>query len=167
MDTSANAFRIVTHWTVEATIDEVAAVLGDALALPDWWGRVYLGTKIVSPGDDNGIGRQVAVHSKGWLPYHLNWTATLIESRAPHGWTIDASGDLQGRGVWRLVQNGPIAEIAYDWQVKAERPILKLLSPILKPIFAWNHRWAMAKGEAGLRCEVARRRQQSISPSQG
>lgn len=70
---SANTFRIVTRWRVEATIDEFAAILNDALALPNWWGDVYLGTKIIEPGGKNGIGRKVAVHSKGWLPYHLNW----------------------------------------------------------------------------------------------
>lgn len=158
VDNSANSFRIVTHWTVEATVEEVAGVLGDALAFPRWWPEVYLGTTIVDEGGEGGIGRQVAIHSKGWLPYHLNWIATLVESRGPHGWTIEARGDLEGRGVWRLTQDGPVAGIEYDWQVKAERPILKFLSPILAPLFAWNHRWAMAKGEAGLRREVVRRR---------
>ena len=155
---TANEFRIVTHWRIEATIDEVAAVLNDALALPEWWSDVYLGTEITDAGDANGIGRTVAVHSKGWLPYHLNWTATLIESHRPHGWTIEASGDLEGQGVWTLIQAGPIAEVEYDWRVKAERPVLRLLSPILAPVFAWNHRWAMKKGETALRNEIVRRR---------
>ena len=55
-------------WTVEGTIDEVADILTDALRLPEWWDEVYLGTKIISPGDGDGIGRQVAVHSKGRCP---------------------------------------------------------------------------------------------------
>ena len=45
-----------------------------------------------------------------------------------------------------------------DNHVTADKPILRLLSPLLAPVFAWNHRWAMAKGEAGLRREVIRRR---------
>jgi hypothetical protein len=158
MGGNANEFRIVTRWTAEATVDEVAAVLNDPLAFPRWWPDVYLGTKIVAPGDAHGVGRKVAIHSKGWLPYHLNWVATLVESRAPQSWTIAADGDLEGQGVWTLTQDGPMAEAVYDWRVKAERPILRLLSPVLAPLFAWNHRWAMAKGEAGLREEVVRRR---------
>ena len=155
---SGNTFRIITRWRVEATIDEVAAILNDALALPRWWNDVYLDTKIIEQGGKNGIGRKVAVHSRGWLPYHLNWVATLVESHAPHGWTVSANGDLEGEGVWTLTQEGAIANIVYDWQVKAERPVLKLLSPLLAPVFAWNHRWAMAKGEEGLRRELVRRR---------
>ncbi|MEZ5810282.1 MAG: SRPBCC family protein [Rhizobiaceae bacterium] len=159
MDKAPNTFRIVTRWTVEATIDEVATILNDAAALPDWWSDVYLATEIIEPGDADGIGRKVAVHSKGWLPYHLNWTATLLESRRPHGWTIGAEGDLEGKGVWTLTQNGQTADIEYDWQVNAERPVLRLLSPVLGPLFAWNHRWAMGKGEEGLRREIVRRQQ--------
>lgn len=61
--------------------------------------------------------------------------------------------------MWSLTQNGPIAEVEYDWHVNAERPIPKMMSPLLAPIFAWNHRWAMNKGEDGLRREIVRRRQ--------
>lgn len=33
-------------------------------------------------------------------------------------------------------------DITYEWHIRAEKPFLKLFSPILKPIFAANHRWA-------------------------
>ncbi len=153
-----NEFNLSSVWRVDGTVDEVAAILNDASHLPDWWGEVYLGTKIISPGDEAGIGRQVAVHSKGRLPYEMNWTATLVESNAPARWRIAASGDLAGWGEWRLTQQGPVVEARYDWHVTADKPILRLLSPLLAPVFAWNHRWAMAKGEAGLRQELVRRR---------
>ena len=29
--------------------------------------------------------------------------------------------------------------------------VIRLLSPTLKPVFAWNHRWTMDKGEAALK----------------
>ena len=44
------------------------------------------------------------------------------------------------------------------WQVIVERPILKLLSPLLRPAFAWNHRWTTPRGEAGLKRYLAERR---------
>ena len=47
--------------------------------------------------------------------------------------------------------------IIYDWRITAEKPLLRLFSPILKPIFGANHRWAMARGEESLRIELARR----------
>lgn len=153
-----NEFSLGTVWRVEGTVYDVAAILTDVLQLPDWWGEVYLSTKIMAPGDDTAIGRQVAVRSKGRLPYDLNWTATLVESAIPHRWKITATGDLTGWGEWTLTQNGPMVDARYDWHVAADQPILRLLSPLLAPVFAWNHRWAVAKGEAGLRRELARRR---------
>jgi hypothetical protein len=152
----ANEFRIVTRWEVEAPIGRVADLLTDAERFPDWWGEVYLGIEVLDLGDTDGIGRRIAVHSKGWLPYHIHWNGTLVASDRPHRWVIEASGDLNGRGEWRLTQNGPVADIVYDWRVTADRPLFRILSPILGPVFAWNHRWAMAKGLDGLKRELSR-----------
>jgi hypothetical protein len=80
-----------------------------------------------------------------------------VEARSPEGATIEAWGDLTGRGTWTLKQRGPDVLLTYDWQVRAEKPLLRRLSSVLKPLFAWNHRWAMAKGEAGLQREIDRR----------
>jgi hypothetical protein len=157
---SANAFHIVTTWHVTGSLDEVAAILTDATSLPRWWPEVYISTRIIAPGDVRSIGRQVSCLSKGRLPYRMNWVATLVDSHLPHSWTIAASGDLDGTGIWTLQQNGTTIEAVYDWQVKAEKPVLRLLSPLLAPLFAWNHRWAMAKGEAGLKREILKRRGQ-------
>lgn len=155
---AANAFHLVTHWRVEADIEEVAAVLADADRLTEWWGDIYLEVKEVLPGDENGIGRTVELRTKGKLPYTMRWQARSVESRGTGGWTIEATGDLEGRGTWTFEQDGPVADITYVWEVRAERPILRILSPVLKPLFAWNHRWAMAKGLDGLKAEIARRR---------
>ncbi len=156
----ANAFHLVTTWHITGTLDEVATILTDAASLPNWWPDVYISTAITVPGDANGIGRQVACLSKGRLPYRMNWVATLVESHLPRSWTIAATGDLEGVGIWTLRQVGATVEAVYDWRVKAEKPVLRLLSPLLAPLFAWNHHWAMAKGEAGLTREILRRRGQ-------
>jgi hypothetical protein len=154
----ANEFRIVTSWRVQATVKEVAEVLADAEALPRWWGQVYLSVAVVTAGDDQGIGRKVSVLSKGKLPYQIRWTGELVASDMPRSWTIRASGDLNGLGVWTLTEADGWTEAVYDWRVSADRPLFRLLAPVLAPVFAWNHRWAMARGEEGLRHEVVRRR---------
>jgi hypothetical protein len=154
----AHAFDLTSHWVVPATIDEVSDILAEAERLPAWWGAVYLAADVVEPGDEHGIGRVVRFHSRGWLRYTLRWTARVVESDRPHGWAIEATGDLVGRGRWTLCQDGPDADITYHWCVRAERPLLRRLSPLLAPAFAANHRWAMARGLEGLKRELARRR---------
>ena len=163
MQRRANEFRIVTRWEVAASITEVATILQDAARFPDWWSEVYLDVKVLERGDADGVGGRVSVHSTGWLPYRLHWVATLTESRSPHGWSITATGDLQGQGIWTLTQSGPLALIDYDWRVLAEKPVLKVLSPVLSPVFGWNHRWAMAKGFDGLKREILSRRNLSTT----
>ena len=39
---SAEQYRFVTEWRVRGTIDDVADVIADIEALPEWWPAVYL-----------------------------------------------------------------------------------------------------------------------------
>ena len=71
---------------------------------------------------------------------------------------MSADGDLQGTGRWTFGQDGPEVVITYDWRVSAAKPLLRRLTWLLRPVFAANHRWAMARGEESLRLELRRRR---------
>lgn len=152
-----NAYHFVSRWRVEGTCGEVADVLGDPLALPRWWPSVYLDVSEVRPPINN-VGQRVKLVTKGWLPYTIRWEFEVVESRYPHGFAIVATGDFDGRGVWTFEQDGAFVNITYDWRLRAEKPLLRNLSPLLKPLFEANHRWAMARGEESLTLELARRR---------
>lgn len=154
---ASNDYHFITHWRVRADRKAVIDLLGNAEDLPRWWPSVYLEVKELTPGDENGIGRRVSLYTKGWLPYTLRWSFVVSESNAPHGFTIRAEGDFVGRGIWTFAQDGEYVDITYDWQIAAAKPLLKALSPLLKPIFAKNHLWAMAQGEASLKLELERR----------
>jgi len=156
---ATNDYHFVTHWRVDADVHEVADVLGDPLTLTRWWPEVYLDVREARPGDGRGLGRRIRLHTKGWLPYTLTWEFEIVESRYPFGFTIVADGDFDGRGEWTFEPaDGGTVAITYDWRIRAEKPVLKYLSFVFKPIFAANHRWAMARGEEGLRRELQRRR---------
>jgi hypothetical protein len=70
---------------------------------------------------------------------------------------MEATGDLEGVGVWTFRQDGKFVDVTYDWRVKANKGIVSALSFIFKPIFAANHRWTMARGEESLKLELLRR----------
>jgi hypothetical protein len=168
-----HAYHFVTRWRVAGTCGEIADVLGDPLSLPRWWPSVYLTVDELAPPGPDGTGRRVRLLTKGWLPYTLRWDLVVVESHYPTGTTIEASGDLRGRGVWTFNQNGAFVDITYDWRVEAEKPLLRTFSGLLRPLFEANHRWAMAQGEESLRLELARRRaisdaeRAAIPPPQG
>lgn len=153
-----NNYHFITHWRIQATVDEVTTVLGDVMGLPRWWPAVYLDVQELTPGDANGLGRVIDLYTKGWLPYTLRWRFTITEVVPPQRIVLRADGDFIGRGIWTLVADGAWVNVTYDWQITARKPLLRALSFLFKPIFAANHHWAMRQGEESLRLEVARRR---------
>ena len=153
----SNEYHFVTRWRVRGTVNEVADILKKATDLPRWWPAVYLEAQELEPGDSEGVGKVVSLYTKGWLPYTLRWQFRVTESRYPYGFSLEAFGDFEGRGVWTFAQDGPEVNITYDWRIRADKPLLKSLSFLLKPIFSANHQWAMARGEESLRLELARR----------
>ncbi len=155
---ASNDYHFITVWRVESTREEVSDIIGDATDLVRWWPSVYLELKVLEPGDERGIGKVVSLYTKGWLPYTLRWKFRVTESNHPTGFTLKAFGDFEGRGIWTFEQEGRFVKITYDWKIRADKPLLKNFSFIMKPIFGANHRWAMEKGEESLKLEIARRR---------
>lgn len=153
---ASNDYHFITHWRVQSTIKEVSEIIGNAADLVRWWPSVYLDVNILEPGDEHGLGRVVSLYTKGWMPYTLRWSFRVTEVQ-PDGFTLEAWGDFEGRGIWTFQQDGSWVDITYDWKILAEKPLLKYFSFIMKPIFSVNHRWAMAKGEESLKLEIARR----------
>lgn len=154
---SNNEYHFITHWRVRGTIEEVADIIGNAPDLVRWWPSVYLDVQELERGDENGVGRVIDLYTKGWLPYTLRWKFRVAEVQRGKSVMLEAEGDFVGRGIWTFEQDGPWVNITYDWKIHAEKPLLRSLSLLLKPIFEANHRWAMAKGEESLQLELARR----------
>ena len=151
-------YEFTTHWRFDASPEEVWEILADAEELPRWWPSVYLEAKRLEAGDANGIGVVTALWTKGFLPYTLRWRFRVTEVRPPHRLAIDAVGDFVGRGVWTLTGTSAETHVTFDWRIRAEKPVLRSLSFLFKPVFSANHAWAMARGQESLRLELARRR---------
>src|SRR5215469_11430071 len=106
---AANDYVFVTHWRVQATVDEVLTILDDAEGLARWWPSVYLAVR----KNHDGV---VDLYTRGWLPYRLRWHFRVTQ-RKPNGFILEAWGDLVGRGEWTLTQNGGLVDVVYDWRV--------------------------------------------------
>lgn len=150
-------YHFVTRWQMPAAADTIMNVLRDPQDLPRWWPAVYLGVKEIAAGDEKGVGKRITLYTKGWLPYTLRWEFEITEAEPPRRFALTATGDFVGRGVWTFEPNADGCLVTYEWRIRAEKPLLKRLSFILKPLFAMNHRWAMARGEESLRLELQRR----------
>jgi len=152
-------YDFLTKWRFDgATITEVADILEDTASLPRWWPQLFRKVTIVKPGGAHRLGEVAHCECRARLPYTLRFTYTCTDVRYPYGSTIESTGDLVGRGVWRLEQRAGGVDVEYSWRVLLEKPLLRLLSPVFRPLLAGNHEWSMQRGEEGLRAELTRRR---------
>ena len=155
---TSNVYHFVTQWRLQGTVEEVGAIIADANGLSRWWPAVYLDVQVLDVGDANGVGAVIRLYTKGWLPYTLRWQFQVTEVEHLRRLVIRAEGDFVGRGIWTFAQDGDWVNVTYDWQIEAQKPLLRRLSFLFKPLFAANHEWAMRMGEESIRLELARRR---------
>ncbi len=155
---TTNEYHFITDWHLPGTIDEITRILIDVPDLTRWWPSVYLDAQVLASGDADGVGQEVSLYTKGWLPYTLRWIFRVKAIDPGRSVTLEAQGDFVGRGIWTAVERDGGTHLRYDWRVSAEKPLLRRLSFLLKPIFSANHEWAMRQGEISLRLELARRR---------
>lgn len=153
-----NTYHFISRWRVRASAEEVYDIIRQPLEYPRWWPSVYLDSREIAAGNPDGTGRRVQFHTKGLLPYTLRWQSSVVEAVPPLRLVIEATGDFTGSGIWSLVQDGEYVDMAFDWKVAADKPLLRYLTPVLRPVFAANHRWAMQQGEISLREELIRYR---------
>jgi hypothetical protein len=153
-----NAYHFTTRWRINASCERVYRILEDVASLPDWWPSVYLDVKVLEKGQPGGVGKVVALYTKGWLPYTLRWQFRVTSAEFPTGFSLEAWGDFVGKGIWTFRPvSDEWSEVIYDWEITAEKPLLKKLSWLLRPVFSANHHWAMRMGEKSLKLEIMRR----------
>ena len=140
-------YVFVDEWEVAAPREAVFAAIADARTYPEWWRPVYLDVDADGPAE---LGKESRQHFKGRLPYHLHTRSRVVALEAPRTVTAEVDGDLRGRGTWTLTPTATGTHVRFDWQVHADRKLLKALTPVLRPVFRWNHNWAIARAMEGL-----------------
>jgi Polyketide cyclase / dehydrase and lipid transport len=138
----ANEYVFVDEWDVAAPQEVVYGLLVDARTYPEWWKPVYLAVE----GDE----RETRHHFKGRLPYTLKMQARLVDEDRPHRFDVEVTGDLRGHARWTFTRTDGSTHVRWDWKVYADRPLLRYLTPILRPLFRWNHSWAVKRAIEGL-----------------
>ncbi len=147
---ASHEYHFYDRWYIPAPLDIVWKTITTTENYTQWWGTVYERTTKVSDGLPSGVGAKHEVIVHGPLPYKLKFVVEATKIEEPFLLEVRATGDLNGRGIWRLraVEGG--TEVTYDWRPSADFPLIRNLSSVLKPLFRWNHDWCMRQGEKGL-----------------
>jgi hypothetical protein len=149
---AANVFRFEESWTIpNASVETVYDVLARGELLPLWWKGVYLEAERLGGAGEPKVGDRIRVKARGFLPYRLRFVLEAVELTPNRRVVVKTSGDFDGRWTATLSQQGDSVHVDLVWEVAVLRQILKFLSPLLRPAFAWNHRWTTPRGERGLR----------------
>jgi uncharacterized protein YndB with AHSA1/START domain/quercetin dioxygenase-like cupin family protein len=144
---ASREYRFTDEWDVAAPREAVFHAISEARTYPEWWKPVYIA---VEAEGEPAVGKESRQHFKGRLPYHLHTRSRLTRLEPPHVVEADVDGDLRGHGRWTLTETAAGTHVRFDWQVFADKPLLRILTPILRPAFRWNHAWAIARAREGL-----------------
>lgn len=143
-------FQLVSEWRFHAPLNQVWDALCAVEDWPGWWTAVRR-VEALMPGDEQGVGAMNRFHWRTALPYDLAFVMTVVDIEPMRRIEGQASGELEGTGIWTLNQVDGVTFARYDWRVDVTRPWMRRVAPLLTPVFAWNHGVVMGRGERGLR----------------
>jgi uncharacterized protein YndB with AHSA1/START domain len=143
----AAEYVFVDEWDVAAPQERVFAALADSRTYPQWWKPTY---REVSADGPPQVGRESRQKFKAKLPYTLTTVSKIVSLETPHLLEVEVHGDLRGHGIWTLTPRDGVVHVRFDWHVHADRLFIRVLTPVLRPLFRWNHNVAIKAAVRGL-----------------
>jgi len=143
-------FVLVSDWHFTHPLARVWALVEDVEHWPGWWPAVKR-VETVRTGDETGLG---AVRRITWgtaLPYTLTFDVEVTQIEHHDCIEGRAHGAIEGTGLWNFHEEPEGTHVRYLWRVDVTKGWMKLLAPVLAPVFAWNHNKAMCRGLEGAR----------------
>jgi uncharacterized protein YndB with AHSA1/START domain len=143
-------YHFVTHWHIDAPIDDVFEAISHSEHWPEWWKGVEKVTEL-EHGDESGVGRRQAMVWKSILPYRLRFEVVATRVERPFALEGRATGELDGTGRWDI-RAAPAGgtDVTYYWDIRTTRAWMNAFGPLAGPAFRWNHDYVMAAGGRGL-----------------
>lgn len=144
MSERLNRYKFRSVWSLDRSCKEVFEALQQLPLYPSWWPEIK---------DVAAIGDATArVEIRAALPYRLRFELRQ-ELADPEKGILEASmtGDLEGWSRWTLSAYRDGCRLLFEEDVLVNRPALKILSPVARPVLKANHSFMMRRGERGLR----------------
>jgi hypothetical protein len=145
---SLNDYRFRNLWAVRATASRVFDALVDLANYPAWWPDIRDVTRV----DDD----TAEVTCRSVLPYVLTFRLHRAEENSSAGrMRVDMTGDLEGYVQGVVAQHRTRgALLAISQRVIVNKPLLRALAPVARPMFRANHALMMWRGQRGFRTYV-------------
>lgn len=142
-------FHFVTVWRIESPLEPVWDSIYHFEDWPKWWKGVE-STEVLAQGDANRIGYRTHQIWKSELPYKLDFETTVSRMEPMSLIEVQSGGELDGTGLMRFQPQNGGTVFQVDWIVRTTKTWMTLMTPLLKPAFAWNHETIMNWGAESL-----------------
>ena len=142
-----NEYHFTDTWDIPAPCEAVWDLLARPVDYPRWWDCFR--KCVALDGDEPRLGARAQITARGWLPYTLRYTVKTTALERPRLIQFDVTGDffVEG-GKWVLTPSkSGGTQATLEWNPRVEKPVVKQLSPLFKPLFQSNHRYMMGRGQ--------------------
>jgi uncharacterized protein YndB with AHSA1/START domain len=142
-------YEFVTVWRLDAPVERVWREVYHSEHWPEWW-RGVRSVEMLEAGDERGVGNLRRYTWQSALPYKLVFNVRVVRIEPFSIIEGCAEGHLSGVGRWQFTTEEQVTVVRYDWQVEATKKWMKMLAPLARPLFEWNHDVVMRWGFKGL-----------------
>ncbi|RBY81431.1 polyketide cyclase [Blastococcus sp. TF02-09] len=142
------------EWHVAAVPAEVWAAVRRVEEWPAWWPSVE---NVTRAGADDAGSEVWTFVFRTRLPYRMAFDATVVQDEPLRGVRTTVSGRVEGEGRWEVAAVAGGAAVRFDWRVRPRPAWMRLLSPLARPVFVWNHAALMREGGEGLAARLGTR----------
>ncbi|MBC8134000.1 MAG: SRPBCC family protein [Deltaproteobacteria bacterium] len=158
-------YEFLDRWVLPATPDEVYEALVDFDLYPKWG---YPGYQFGRRDAEPGVGCTGKLVVQGGLPYKVNFDCKIIRLVPLREIAIAVEGDVSGVKIWTIrPMAGDNTELISDWRCNTNWVVFRTLTPVLKPMFRWNHGQCLNTAIAGLSKYLSSNRERKVSARPG
>jgi hypothetical protein len=147
-----SGYRFTDDWYVAADPQTARDLLRQVEKWPTWWPSC-LSVVPAAPQDPRATGEAARYTFQTRLPYRMSFQADVVREE-PMALETTVVGRVRGEGRWRLDPVLGGARLHFDWLVDPQVPWMRLLSPVARPVFIWNHASVMAEGARAFAAEL-------------
>ncbi len=148
-------YSFTTQWQFNAPLE---TIWNEIYAMDDWpeWWKYVKKVELLSAVENIDVGSIRRITWRTALPYTLTFDSELVSMEYHKRLEGRAFGELEGRGVWTFESRNRLTYVKYDWMVNTTLKWMKVLAPIARPVFSWNHDKVMMAGYKGLARKVSK-----------
>jgi len=137
-------YRFVSSWMLETDLKTLWQLI-DNFEQADCWQNCTF-CKIKEGDSGNGVGDMyLSMFRANWI-YRLSFITTVTRKYEPHLLELEASGELEGRGVWSFQEQGNNTEICFVWEVRTTKRWMNIGAPLFRRAFKRSHDRIMQGG---------------------